>query len=728
MRKIALFLFAAFSPLYVHAAANWIQLDNASQPWGPGGAQSMQTFNSYVFVGSTHAKDASFTRIWRSPDMGTWEPLSVSTNEITQVLHLVEHETYLYAFCMVKFDGGVPRKDIFRTANGTTWESVLPQEHRTTGVWDSAASWNGRLYVTGGAQAYSTDGAGSAPTWQSEIGTPLYGGHNITLTVYNNELFAARLNFANSAVHVYRNNGSWIMTSTISYVSGTDLFNKHNFAVYRSTLYFSYERLWMYIATGTWRAANERQFTRNFLIFSIKDHLHVKLGDNDQGGGFQSTVYGQRPSWGAEIVGPSGLNFALNHAPVIDFQNEEYVLLGDIWTLSHGIVAVTEVPTDFDPVDAGADNVDVLSWTLDLSFDESLQHLVVENKGSAESVTEIESVTLYREGTLIVALEQVPGETKQWRTPAAWSELALLDWDNETDNYYLKVKISPTARENRNIRFSIATNGITWGTNASFVLNEAIEAAAGSEKRINAFGVNSVTRLEFTADDFSAGQEDLRVLRFDLTFYSSETMKSISVVNKETAEAGTDIAKVKLHITAGGTETTVELVADPDLKTWTSPPGWTGYLLDDDAEYEILADISSMARRDRKIKFALEPDAFTWDVNTDFVIASELVEDDILDNTAAGQPLPPVIAFPNPARDRVGFSYDLTSPAAIEINIFNLSGNLVSEIRESKTAGIGVQTFWEAAHVAPGPYFAVVKINAENGEKRVYKQKVYIKK
>lgn len=64
-----------------------------------------------------------------------------------------------------------------------------------------------------------------------------------------------------------------------------------------------------------------------------------------------------------------------------------------------------------------------------------------------------------------------------------------------------------------------------------------------------------------------------------------------------------------------------------------------------------------------------------------------------------------LLAFPNPARTRVVFAFELTQSAQARIVLFNLSGERVAEVEER--LGAGTQTLvWDCSSMASGVYLA----------------------
>lgn len=68
--------------------------------------------------------------------------------------------------------------------------------------------------------------------------------------------------------------------------------------------------------------------------------------------------------------------------------------------------------------------------------------------------------------------------------------------------------------------------------------------------------------------------------------------------------------------------------------------------------------------------------------------------------------------YPNPAKDRVNFLFQLERPADIQIIIYTINAEIVAEINRSLGAGQGTVE-WRCGQCAPGIYLARVFINRE---------------
>ncbi len=65
-----------------------------------------------------------------------------------------------------------------------------------------------------------------------------------------------------------------------------------------------------------------------------------------------------------------------------------------------------------------------------------------------------------------------------------------------------------------------------------------------------------------------------------------------------------------------------------------------------------------------------------------------------------------VVAFPNPARERVTFVYLASGYADVRLDVFRTGGERIAHVRERKAGGRGeaLRTVWDAADATPGAY------------------------
>lgn len=76
-----------------------------------------------------------------------------------------------------------------------------------------------------------------------------------------------------------------------------------------------------------------------------------------------------------------------------------------------------------------------------------------------------------------------------------------------------------------------------------------------------------------------------------------------------------------------------------------------------------------------------------------------------------------VMAFPNPARDRMTFAYTRAGVFRVVIDIYQLAGERVARLSESQQAGAGqtMTLVWDCSDQAPGIYLARIRIMDVNG-------------
>ncbi len=74
-----------------------------------------------------------------------------------------------------------------------------------------------------------------------------------------------------------------------------------------------------------------------------------------------------------------------------------------------------------------------------------------------------------------------------------------------------------------------------------------------------------------------------------------------------------------------------------------------------------------------------------------------------------------VLAYPNPARDRVNFAFQEMGVEEVKIEIYNINGERVAQIHEEQP---GQTVVWKIEDLAPGIYIyrTVIKINGEKND------------
>jgi hypothetical protein len=66
----------------------------------------------------------------------------------------------------------------------------------------------------------------------------------------------------------------------------------------------------------------------------------------------------------------------------------------------------------------------------------------------------------------------------------------------------------------------------------------------------------------------------------------------------------------------------------------------------------------------------------------------------------------PIIAFPNPASDKVYFLIDGDQGGDVTLDIFNFNGDIISTVTASIGDGRGQTVSWDCSRVVPGIYLA----------------------
>lgn len=76
-----------------------------------------------------------------------------------------------------------------------------------------------------------------------------------------------------------------------------------------------------------------------------------------------------------------------------------------------------------------------------------------------------------------------------------------------------------------------------------------------------------------------------------------------------------------------------------------------------------------------------------------------------------------VVAYPNPAKDRMTFVFHLETAAKVEIRLYNLAGEQVAALSGDFAAGRGQSLVWNLADAAPGVYLARMLVNGSEKAK-----------
>ncbi len=256
---------------------------------------------------------------------------------------------------------------------------------------------------------------------------------------------------------------------------------------------------------------------------------------------------------------------------------------------------------------------------------------------------------------------------------------------------------------------------------------------ACTSARIFKDGLVSLARKTFILPTLSFDQRDATLSAMTLTINLDETLTSFVVENLGSARATTDIKRLQLlrsrFVASVETFTTVcELAADSDTKTWRMPNGTQVSLQDQDNLY-VTADIASFPTNLATVQLSVT--SMGWARNISYTPPLPLVAPQsiaINGNPSAPTTISDVLPSPQPASNQVKFFYDLNSMADVHIKIFNVTGELVSQVSDTGKAAGRNSSIWDSTKVASGVYYATVEIIEQSGGTRRYRKTVYIKK
>ena len=165
-----------------------------------------------------------------------------------------------------------------------------------------------------------------------------------------------------------------------------------------------------------------------------------------------------------------------------------------------------------------------------------------------------------------------------------------------------------------------------------------------------------------------------------------------------------------------------------DEKTWEliSPVG-----VKDKDKLLVTAKLSPGARIDMTLDFLIEEEAMKFSGNETF--KSEEIESTPQTIVSApaganGNANGKVMAFPQPAKDRVTLRYTLPSSADVRIQIFDREGVLIHDINEPGKLGGSNDSTWDVREVPAGVYFARFEITSVSGGKDAFTKRIYIDK
>jgi hypothetical protein len=196
------------------------------------------------------------------------------------------------------------------------------------------------------------------------------------------------------------------------------------------------------------------------------------------------------------------------------------------------------------------------------------------------------------------------------------------------------------------------------------------------------------------------------------------------------AENQVDIIALNLFRSRDIEEKLTELFFDQQRNIWRLPDHKKIQIYDTDLLF-IMADISPTARDGRSIRLHIPNDGIQTNARPTFIgnIIQAPTVQTINNPAAAASPnIEGVEVGPNPAKNHVSFFYTLDTTSSVEIKIFDRAGRLIEEIVEpSKTADNRAKTEWNASQVAPGLYFARIRIKSSQGE-RLHKTQIVIER
>jgi len=248
-------------------------------------------------------------------------------------------------------------------------------------------------------------------------------------------------------------------------------------------------------------------------------------------------------------------------------------------------------------------------------------------------------------------------------------------------------------------------------------------------------GVTAVELTTFQTTDLKPQEEGGTVIALKVDLNFEETLRRLTLVNAGSAEAVIDMKTLKLfrtpsqRLSTQSPEPLVELLPEDDGKTWSTPPAFTLSLKDGDTLF-VTVDLADLARVGRTIQFYVPQNGLDWTISQTFIMVSNLTapQSQEIKAAAATSPIADVIIYPQPAKDSVRFTYDLTSASDVQIKIMDRTGVLVSEINNFQSTQNQAQSVWDSSTIAPGTYFATIRIKPTSGGERFFKRKIYIQK
>jgi hypothetical protein len=123
----------------------------------------------------------------------------------------------------------------------------------------------------------------------------------------------------------------------------------------------------------------------------------------------------------------------------------------------------------------------------------------------------------------------------------------------------------------------------------------------------------------------------------------------------------------------------------------------------------VLIVVTLKAIKESPVEFSLENVSVQ---DPDLNLISVKVQNLISISNTSLSPNLTVIAYPNPAKDKITFRLNLPKDAQVKIEVFNVAGERVIEFKEHKTAPTDTIT-WQPIDVASGVYIYLVTVEGE---------------
>jgi len=748
-----------FCSVTLFAQQEFKLVETSSYPWRK--ASDILSFHApgepraEFYVGEKfNGRSSPSARLWKTTDFQNWNSVQIPDSNVRGVELLVQHKGLLYAFTRSR----TPReRSVFRSPDGENWSRVYNEQ--TSSPWGSAISFKGFLFASGtSSQKFlRTSGDGQNPTWTELTSGQFDGSDPTPFVVHDNALYYVNAYSVKSPNEdrIYRSDDglTWTQVGAFPIPTAKEMFFSeelfYSLVSYQGDLLYSngaIHRLKDYV-NSSWEVANDIEFLGPFLLFKVRGELYAKLFPHPGflGAVFRRTLTGW-PNIELEKVVKDTPDEPLcwdsneKRVPVTTYENQFIVQHCYLWQYERQFAQVSSQPIVGASFVAGAEQVPVLAWGFNIVGEESVMSLTVRNKGTAEYKTDFHNVALYSHipNSSPKFIVQLTTNTDE----QTWSTDVFDDGDDNLElsgieTFFIKIDIKPSVRFGKTIQFVIPVDGLSLSREREYRLPK--ELASLPERTLNILGANKVELETFVGSkELTRDQSLAWVFSWSVEFAEEiggkeESIKSLILKNFGTAEAEKDLINVTLwRENTDVTEKVLDLDSGPDSDEWVFGPQSSLIIdLEQGDKFFVTVDISKNARN-RTIQFGIPRGGIGFTLNTSFNFPVDIVISTIstiiLPSPAPPAPIAEVIVFPNPAQNEVWFTYDLASRSDIVITIFNSVGTLVSEIRDTQAFGNGQKTQWNSTKMAPGVYFAVVKIKSGSGAERIFKRRVYLKK